>query len=167
MLCQRCHKNNVTVHIKQVVNGEVSERLLCQECAEKEKVGSFFTGGADSLLSGFFSDSILGLTGITEKKSCPLCHSTRSDLARTGRAGCAECYNVFSEELAKMIYGIHGNTTHLGTAPGKHVEELTRRDEIEALKKEQEEAVLKEDYERAAEIRDKIKKLEGSGKDGN
>jgi protein arginine kinase activator len=103
---------------------------------------------------------IFGGARVSEKKLCPLCGSTKSDLARTGRAGCAECYNVFSEELSKIIYGIHGNTTHLGTAPGKHVEELNKRDEIEALKKEQEEAVLSENYEKAAEIRDKIKALE-------
>ncbi len=160
MLCQKCHKNSATVHIKQVINGEVSERMLCSECAEKENLGTFFSGGADSLFSGFFSDSILGGTGIAEKKICPLCKSTKRELAKTGRAGCAECYNVFSEELSKIIYGIHGHTTHSGSAPGKHVEELTKRDEIEALKKEQEEAVLSENYEKAAEIRDKIKAIE-------
>ena len=165
MLCQKCHKNNASVHIKQVINGEVSERMLCAECAEKENLGSFF-GATDSLFSGFFSDSILGSAGIAEKKICPLCKSTKRDLARTGRAGCAECYNVFSEELSRIIYGIHGNTTHSGSAPGKHVEELTKRDEIDALKKEQEEAVLSENYEKAAEIRDKIKALENGEKEG-
>ncbi len=160
MLCQKCHKNNASVHIKQVINGNVSERMLCSECAEKENVNPFFSIGADSLFSGFFSDSILSGAGISEKKICPICKSTKRDLAKTGRAGCAECYNVFSEELSKIIYGIHGNTTHLGSAPGKHVEELAKRDEIEALKKEQEEAVLSENYEKAAEIRDKIKAIE-------
>ena len=167
MLCQKCHKTNATVHIKQIINGESSERLLCQECAEKEKLTPFFTGGADSLFSGFFSDSILGGGLHTEKKVCPLCRSTKSDLARTGRAGCAECYNVFADELARIIYGIHGNAIHSGSAPGKRIEELTKRDEIDALKKEQEEAVLSENYEKAAEIRDKIKALEGGGKEGN
>ena len=164
MLCQKCHKNNASVHIKQVINGEVSERMLCSECAEKENLGSFF-GGTDSLCSGFFSDSILGSAAAAEKKVCPLCKSTKRELAKTGRAGCAECYNVFSEELSRIIYGIHGNTTHSGSAPGKHVEELTKRDEIDALKKEQEEAILSENYEKAAEIRDKIKALE-NGREG-
>lgn len=164
MLCQKCHKNNASVHIKQVINGEISERMLCPECAEKENLGSFFS--TDSLFSGFFSDSILGGIPAIEKKVCPLCKSTRRELAKSGRAGCAECYNVFSEELKKMIYGIHGNAVHSGSAPGKHVEQLQKSKEIEALKKEQESAILEENYEKAAEIRDKIKAME-NGKEEN
>ena len=158
MLCQKCHKNNASVHIKQIINGDVSERMLCTDCAEKEKIGSFFN--TDSLFSGFFSDSILGVKPITEQKKCPLCSSTISELAKTGRAGCAECYNVFSEELKKIVYGIHGNAVHCGSAPGKHVEQLQKNKEIEALKKEQEKAILEENYEKAAEIRDKIRAME-------
>ncbi len=160
MLCQRCHKNNATVHVKQIINGEVSQLMLCAECAEKENFGSFFGIGNDNLFSGFFSDSILGNTFTSEKKVCPLCKSTRRDLARTGRAGCAKCYEVFSDELSKIIYGIHGNTTHSGSAPGRHIEEIEKNKEIDALKKEQETAILEEDYEKAAEIRDKIKAIE-------
>lgn len=160
MLCQRCHKNNATVHIKQVINGDVSEHLLCAECAEKENLGPFFNGGTDSLFSGFFSDSILGGALPSDKKVCPLCGSTKRELARTGRAGCAECYNVFSEELAKIIYGIHGNTIHSGSAPGRHLEELQKNKELEELKKQQKEAVMEENYEKAAELRDKIKAIE-------
>ena len=165
MLCQKCNKNTASVHIKQVINGEVSERMLCPECAEKENLGSFFSSGADSLFSGFFSDSIFGSALPNEKKVCPLCKSTKRDLAKTGRAGCAECYNVFAEELSKIIYGIHGNTTHSGSAPGRHIEDIEKTKELEALKKEQQEAILSENYEKAAEIRDKIKAIEGNGRE--
>ena len=160
MLCKTCHKNNASVHIKKVINGKLSERMLCTECAETENLGSFFS--TDSLFSGFFSDSIFGSKPYAEQKACPLCKSTRGELARTGRAGCAECYNVFSEELKRIVYGIHGNAVHSGSAPGKHVEELQKNKEIEALKKEQEAAILEENYEKAAELRDKIKAMENN-----
>lgn len=165
MLCQRCQKNNATVHYKQVINGVVSEMRLCSECAEKEKMGSFFP--QDNLFSGFFSDSIFGGEYIKEQKKCPLCGSTRRDLAENGRAGCAKCYEVFSQELAKIIYGIHGNAVHTGSAPGKHAEALAKRKEIEELKTEQRQAVLDENYEKAAAIRDKIKSLEKEEKGEN
>ena len=158
MLCQRCQKNNATVHFKQVINGVVSETRLCSECAEKEKISSFFP--QDNLFSGFFSDSIFGGEYIKEQKKCPLCGSTRRDLAENGRAGCAKCYEVFSQELTKIVYGIHGNAVHTGSAPGKHIEAIAKRKEIDELKKEQREAVANEDYEKAAAIRDKIKTLE-------
>lgn len=162
MLCQKCNKNTASVHIKQIVNGKMSERMLCSECAEKENVGSFFN--TDSLFSEFFSDSILGMRSIAPQKVCPLCGSTVRELAKSGRAGCAECYNVFADELKRMVYGIHGNAVHCGSAPGKHVEEIEKNKEIEALKKEQEKAILEENYEKAAELRDKIKALENSEK---
>jgi len=163
MLCQKCQKNNATVHVKQTVNGVKTEMLLCSECAEKENIGSFFP--SDNLFSGFFSDSIFGGEYLKEQKKCPLCGSTRSDLAKTGRAGCAKCYEVFEEELKKMIYGIHGNAVHTGAVPGKHLADIEKRKEIEQLKKEQQQAVLEQNYEQAAVIRDKIKELEKSDKE--
>ena len=129
MLCQRCQKNNATVHLKQVINGVKTEMLLCPECAEKENLGSFFP--QDDLLSGFFSNSVFGNDYLKEQKRCSLCGSTRRDLAEKGRAGCAKCYEVFSEELANIIYGIHGNAVHTGSVPGKHAESLAKRKEIE------------------------------------
>ncbi|MBQ9692091.1 MAG: UvrB/UvrC motif-containing protein [Clostridia bacterium] len=158
MLCQKCQKNNATVHFKQVINGVTQEMRLCSECAEKEKIGSLFP--QDNLFSGFFRDSIFGSEYIKEQKKCPLCGSTRRDLAENGRAGCAKCYEVFSQELAKIVYGIHGNAVHTGSAPGKHAQEQAKRKEIEALKQEQQRAISDEDYEKAAAIRDKIKLLE-------
>ena len=54
MLCQRCHKNEATVHIKNNINGNVTEMMLCRDCAEKENITSFFQFPSDNLFSGFF-----------------------------------------------------------------------------------------------------------------
>ncbi len=160
MLCQRCHKRNASVHIKQVINGKITEADLCSECSSKENLGSFFSTKTSDLFSGFFSDSIFGGDLIKEEKTCPVCKTTRSDLASSGRAGCAKCYEVFEDELKKIIYGIHGNAVHSETRPGKHSERLQKSREIEALRLEQKQAVAEQNYERAAEIRDRIKALE-------
>ncbi len=164
MLCQKCQKNNATVHVKQTVNGVKTEMLLCSECAEKENLGSFFP--SDNLFSGFFSDSIFGGEYLKEQKKCSLCGSTRRDLADKGRAGCAKCYEVFADELKNIIYGIHGNAVHTGSVPGKHLENIEKRKEIERLKKEQQQAVLEQNFEQAAVLRDKIKELEKADGEG-
>ena len=39
MICQVCGKKEATTHVKTVINGQVSERSLCGECAQKEGVG--------------------------------------------------------------------------------------------------------------------------------
>lgn len=163
MLCQRCHKNEATVHIKNNINGNVTEMMLCRECAEKENLTSFFQFPSDNLFSGFFNDSIFGSELVSEQKTCPLCGATRRDLAASGKPGCAKCYEVFGDELAKIIYGIHGNALHAGVRPGKHMERIEHNREIEELKKQQKEAVLAQNYEKAAELRDKIRALENPG----
>lgn len=157
MLCQRCKKNDATVHIKQTINGVKTELMLCSECAEKENAYSFFP---EDLFSGFFADSILGTRRAEEQRKCPKCGISRRELAASGRAGCAQCYEFFAPELEKIIYGIHGNAKHTGSVPGTHTEQLKKRKEIEALKKEQSEAIAEQNYEKAAELRDKIRELE-------
>lgn len=165
MLCQRCHKNPASVHIKQVINGNITEAELCSECASKENLGGFFSSKTSDLFSGFFSDSIFGGDYIKEQKTCPVCKTTRSDLAASGRPGCAKCYEVFEDELKKIIYGIHGNAIHSSARPGKHTERLKKNREIEALKAEQKQAVAEQNYEKAAELRDKIRDLEKGEED--
>lgn len=162
MLCQRCKKNEATVRLLQNVNGIKSELVLCSECANKENNDMLFPS---DLFSGFFSDSIFGSYRREEQKKCPKCGLTKSGLASSGRPGCAECYNFFAEELDRIIYGIHGNARHNGSAPGKRAEQIAKQKEIEALKDEQRKAVEAQDYEKAAELRDKIKALE-SGEEG-
>jgi protein arginine kinase activator len=167
MLCQRCKKNEATVHFKQTVNGVKSEMLLCSQCAGGEGKYPFFQ---DDLFSGFFSDSILGMRRAEDQKKCPACGLTRRELASSGRAGCAKCYEFFAPELDKIIYGIHGNARHNGSVPGTHAERIEKqkqidaiKDQIEALRKEQQEAIAEQNYEKAAELRDKIKALSEEG----
>lgn len=169
MLCQKCNKNEATVHVRQTVNGVKTEMMLCAGCAGMEGGYSFFK---DDLFSGFFSDSILGMRRSEEQKKCPRCGLTRRELAASGRAGCAACYEFFAPELDKIIYGIHGNARHNGSAPVCHAEQMEKKkkldelkNKIEALKKEQQEAIAEQNYEKAAELRDRIRALEEGGKE--
>lgn len=160
MLCERCKKREATVHISSTVNGVKTEQRLCAECAEKEKAYSLFSFGADNLFSGFFGDSVFAAPSVSEQKKCSLCGMTRRELAKTGRPGCASCYEVFAPELENIIRGIHGNVEYNGALPGRHSENAEKRKKIEALKKEQQAAIAEQNYERAAELRDEIRAME-------
>ena len=35
MICERCHKNEATVHTVQIINGEKIEHYYCQNCANE------------------------------------------------------------------------------------------------------------------------------------
>ena len=102
MLCQNCGKNEVTTHIKQVINGDTAERHLCSECAEHLGYGDAFSGfGFDvaGLFGNFFGDAVHSLGAPRKVVRCPKCGFSFNDIVREGRVGCAECYKVFYNEL--------------------------------------------------------------------
>lgn len=169
MLCQNCNKEQATRHYKQVINGESRELHLCGECAEKMGYASFgynpmfsadkqdFGFGLDNLLS-----HMLGGKAAVKKRStaCPLCGATAEDISRSGRVGCAKCYEQFSDMLTPYIRRIHGNTMHAGRMPENIGGEITARRKLEGLKTELKRAIELQEFERAAELRDEIKELE-------
>lgn len=173
MLCENCKKNEASAYIKTNVNGEVHEYHLCPECAAKMQndgaFGSMFNfDGMFNPMSGFdLVSSLLSspfgafstMPSIGSGKRCSCCGSDFSSIAKTGKAGCPNCYTEFRAKLAPTIRKLHGNTVHCGKHSKATVEQ-SNEIQIEDLKKRLAEAVNNENYELAAELRDKIKSME-------
>ena len=160
MLCDKCGKNTATTHIKQIINGVVAERNLCSSCAAKEGYGKFSHGSLADMLSSMFGDiSYLGSSA--ETLHCPVCGSTFSDIAETGKVGCAECYKTFYSSLLPYLKRVHGTVKHIGKIPNSAPLAVTPQEEtVETLRMELNRLVSEERFEEAAVVRDKIKKLE-------
>ena len=162
MLCQSGQKKQATTHIKSVVNGEVTEYNLCPECAKKMGYGNIF---AD--FSTDFSSLLGSIFGVGQQqvlpdaKRCPECGSTFADIARNGKVGCASCYDVFYDRLLPTIRRIHGNTEHIGKAASSADESVRIKNEAEELKQQLQQAIDEQEFEKAAQLRDRIKELEG------
>jgi protein arginine kinase activator len=163
MLCQNCNQEQATLHYKQVINGESTQLHLCAKCAEETGNSHLFSAekvdfgfGLDSLLS-----HMLGGRPLQKRKVevCPLCGSSAEDISRSGRVGCAMCYTQFSDMLIPYIRRIHGNTSHAGRIPENAGSEIKKKKQIEQLQNEMNIAVQKQEFERAAELRDEIKEL--------
>ena len=71
MLCDKCGKNNATTHIKQIINGVVTERNLCSSCAAEEGYSKFPHGGLADMLASMFGD-ISGLGTEADETCCGL-----------------------------------------------------------------------------------------------
>lgn len=166
MLCQHCQKNEATTHVKTMINGDYAEYRLCPECARELGYDSMFpdlTADFGGLLGSFLSAALPARSGATH---CHLCGSTMNDIKNTGKVGCAECYDTFFSELMPTIRSLHGNTGHIGKRP--FIEYETVEDEktdskgetLEDLKAQLKQAIEDENFERAAELRDKIKETE-------
>ncbi len=164
MLCQSCEKKQATTHIKTILNGELKEYRLCSECAKKYGYGSFLgdTGFDLDKLFGSFLDGI-GTTKM--KKRCQLCGSSFEDIAKSGKVGCAECYDTFYEELLPSVRRIHGRTAHTGKLAHSAGTGVKIRNELAKCRAELEQAIKAQEFEKAAELRDRIRELEKNNAD--
>lgn len=164
MLCQFCKKNEATIHFTNVVGNSVEKIHICPACADEKgfdylKKSNFEKG---DLLAGLMNLASGQGPGAGPKKRCESCGRSYSDFRKTGKLGCAHCYEVFREELEQVLTSIHGDTSHRGKTPERYGPriDLTRR--IHELQKELQKVIELEQYERAAEIRDEINTLRGT-----
>lgn len=165
MKCQKCKKNEATTHYTQVINGKKTEYYLCNDCAENsEELGYFkmnLDNEFDNFLSGFFGNSYgfnQDYTGIPAK-SCGCCKMTFEEFLNSGRLGCSECYDTFASRLLNPLKQIHGSYQHTGKVPERMGGELKKTRKIEKLENELKQAVSEQNFEKAAELRDKIKDM--------
>jgi len=164
MLCERCGDHEASVHLTRIINGSKEEIHLCEECARK---GSYLNLDDNnlsfqSLLSGILNDDFInedskGFKNNDSKKLvCHNCGLSYLEFTKKGIFGCDECFNVFESKLDDLFKRIHGNTRHRGKYPLSFKQTLKAKTEIADLKNEMQLAVEKENFEKAAEIRDKI-----------
>ncbi len=163
MKCQKCGVNEASTHITQMINGEYTEMHLCSSCAKSEGLGyngifSDMHSEFEKMIGSFFGNALPARTGASH---CKTCGSTYAEIARTGKVGCADCYSEFYNELMPSIRRIHGNTAHCGKRArnASTKEPRPRTETVETLQKELDEAVKAQNFERAAELRDKINEL--------
>ncbi len=169
MLCERCHAHPATVHMVQVVNGHRKEEHLCSECAEKEHVfqkeQSFFGHGFfDSPLDHFFGGSMLGHlledpfgTRTLEDQGGGQFIEVSPEKLPENEDG----YNRFKESI-RPSFQKGKNEIPVKEAKGEEkMDAPAESEELQALRRELKSCVDREDFERACEVRDKIKAIEG------
>ena len=170
--CQRCHRRPASVHFThQVMNGEKSDRYLCDECAREEGAYHFmfdpqFT--VHNVLSGLIGHVPEALRqGVEAETRCPHCGYTYPRFAETGRLGCARCYETFRPQLEPLVRRLQGANSHHGKIPARAGLRLRQQQELSGLRERLRLAVEAEAFEEAAGLRDKIRDLDGRGQDGH
>ena len=156
MLCEICKKRQATVHFRESINGKVSEKFLCAECAKSsgyyDKINVFepsFVNPAE-FISSVFEPRRVGTV------ACKSCGTTAEEFRETGFVGCSECYTTFGDAIMPVVRRVQGATKHVGKSPKRAEAAMTEREKLEELLKQ---LVAAEQYEEAIKIRDKIKDL--------
>lgn len=164
MICDECHERQATVLVTQIINGKKTEAHLCQECAQKHSGLGFFTEPSftfNNILAGLFEPESLqtGSIQVRPKVRCDNCGLTFADFRRLGTLGCSQCYTQFEALLEPLLKRIQGSTQHTGKLPARSGAAQLRR-ELEEARRQLRDAISIEAYERAAELRDRIKEIE-------
>jgi len=155
MKCHHCD-SQATVHLTQIINGQMHKMDLCETCAQKKGVTNPDNLSIGSLLDDHHTSGDTSVTSMT----CESCGTTHQDFKKGGRLGCEACYHVFRPVLEPLLDGMHSGINHLGKVPSRSVQKKEVEDTEEVLSKALKKAVEEENYEKAAEIRDRLRKLQ-------
>lgn len=156
MVCDECKKNQATYHSITKINGVTTEKHLCPACYRKASSGELkFTdiGGLFSGFKSFFEPPKKRISAI----SCKDCGTTAEEFLETGFLGCSACYRNMSEAVGPVIKNVQSSDRHIGKRPLGA--EPGKKTEYERLSEELKKAVDAENYEKALEIRDKMRSL--------
>lgn len=158
-MCNICKKKEAIVHYAEIIEGQMKKMDLCESCAVDKGVGTTLSSSVTDLLTGFTAEWE-PTTEIKDRETCPLCKMTYLDFKKTGRLGCSQCYKTFSRSLNPLLETIHHSTRHTGKTPFKSEQVADQADKLKKLGEELHTAVMNEEFEKAAMVRDEIRKLE-------
>jgi protein arginine kinase activator len=164
ILCQLCKSAPATVHITDIPEsaGENRERHLCESCAEEEGITMKQHEPINAILAKFVQQKIGAESQELVKLSCPTCGISFREFRKEGLFGCPHDYRVFNEHIQPLIQKAHGGgLRHVGKVP-KRLRDTATSDKSNLLRLQRQlsEAVDREDYEFAADLRDQIKALQ-------
>lgn len=159
MMCQLCNKAQATVHLTEVSgNKEMQVFHICDDCSRAHGIGYKLAVKIEEVLATA-KGSPLGRVKDVPDVKCPACGLTYAEFRQKVRAGCEKDYEVFRDGIVPLLQKVHGATKHLGKVPPDTSDVLQRERRIRDLEREMEALVKAEQYEKAAQIRDEIKKL--------
>ncbi len=173
MLCPRCNKNAATVHVFEIEDfvgpgdsrNQIQKHDLCEVCAQGSNLA---TGMPGSLMQAMAGTGLWNLlkggpikVQVTKKSgapglTCPQCGMTAMELQRKGRVGCEHDYELFADYLEELLTRMHGANKHVGRLPGVNEVQASNQEQLSDLRRALELAIRKEDYERAADLRDEL-----------
>ena len=163
MLCDICGKNEATVHLTEIVNEQITELHLCEDCAQQKSMQMEQQFGLSDLLAGLADFELPVETPEKISIECQNCHLTYKDFKKIGRLGCSECYKYFKKYLASLLKRIHGSNQHVGKVPAKLIGGAKAKKKLYTLtelKEKLQKAIAAEEFEEAARLRDQIRQFE-------
>jgi protein arginine kinase activator len=164
MSCDQCREREAVIHLTQIVNEQVTTLHLCERCAAEKGVESP-SGVVKTPLGSFLAAMGKNLPETVAAprsgETCGRCGGSLQDFRETGRLGCPECYRSFEVPLRDLLRRLHGSTHHVGERYAEHgAVPADGRVESAELREQLRLAVETENFELAAELRDRLRVME-------
>jgi protein arginine kinase activator len=165
MKCQQCEKS-ATFHITELTGGKPQELHLCEDHARQYLTQSDEESAAGATAQGLKAPLALGQTAEElaelDQQICPVCGIAFFEFRNQGRLGCSHDYICFEKQLEPLILNIHGAAEHTGKRPQRYGGGTERHTDLIRLRREMKEAIAREHYEQAKELRDEIRRIEAT-----
>jgi len=153
MKCENCGKNEVTFVYQSNINGKVTEKHLCGECAKELGYAKQFADRHQRMMQGFFGRSLL------EDFFSPM----PSLLGRMDHL-LEDPFDDFFAEMPALSTSQkpQEQTKQEDLVDAEEQNRFARMRQKNALRLEMKRAVREENFERAAELRDQLKAMESN-----
>ena len=163
MLCENCRENDAVVNLTTINNNVVTQQHLCEKCAAAKGVETTVSTPKTPLHDFLMAVQQQMGASVTDAVRCTFCSLSLREFRQTGRLGCAHCYGAFESSLRDLLRRVHGASRHVGSryeAPEPDL--LSRASTLTELRDRLRRAVEQEQFELAADLRDRIRVLECS-----
>jgi protein arginine kinase activator len=171
MKCERCKKNDATIHLSEIVKDVKSEVHLCEYCARDVGLNTRGSGFSFSLPEMLTFLNVDDLVDYNDGQVCSTCGCSFPEYKREGKLGCPDCYVYLENRIEGIISDYYGEKKYSGKVPFNRNfflenidNSLQKKSEytLAELKTELNQAVNEERYEEAALLRDKINEINKS-----
>ena len=153
MKCENCGKNEVTFVYQSNVNGQITEKHLCAECAERLGYTQRLAAQSQRMMRGLFGG------GLFDDFFTPV----PSLLSRMNRM-LEDPFDDFFADMPALGAPVEQRQEAQKSPDtlleGAEQNQLAKTRQLNALRMEMQKAVGEENFERAAELRDQIHALE-------
>jgi len=157
-LCQYCGKREAKIHFTEIREGKKTEMHICEQCAQEKNMSLAFPAVLSQLVKG--GPAVPRETEAVPA-ACPGCGLAYAEFKAKGRLGCPRCYAAFGPVLIPLLEKVHGAAAHRGKTPERVKGVLASKRELQEIEEQLNAAVENEEYEKAAQLRDRIREMKG------
>jgi len=173
--CERCGQAPGAITYTEYGEDGARKLRICAACARElgfdvePAAESPATAGAPEIAKvvGILGiEAVLGAAGSRpepdDPRECPGCGMTGNELRQESLFGCPACYDAFRDSLDPLFRRIHGAVMHRGRVPGGRAADPV---DVDRLRRDLCDAIAQEDFERAARLRDRLRRAGAPGAD--